>query len=207
MKRHSSTAAAQMSSAWRNGWYRAATRLDSPNFGARPAHAAVDLIVLHSISLPPGQYGGVEVQQLFTNTLDWQAHPYFEQIRGLAVSSHFYIRRDGALWQFVSGDDRAWHAGVSSYRGRSNCNDDSIGIELEGLEGEVFEDAQYQTLAALCADILRHYPVAHLAGHEHIAPGRKFDPGAGFDWHRLQQSLALDAQYLPLGCGQGNRSS
>jgi AmpD protein len=186
--------------AWHNGWYLAATRLDSPNFGARPAQPVIDLIVLHSISLPPGQYGGNEVQQLFTNTLDWQAHPYFAQIKGLAVSSHFYIRRNGDLWQFVSCDDRAWHAGVSSYRGRSNCNDNSIGIELEGLEGEVFEDAQYQTLAALAADIMQHYPVAHLAGHEHIAPGRKFDPGAGFDWHRLQLSLALQPWYLPLGC-------
>jgi len=189
----------QQGAAWQNGWYLAATRLDSPNFGERPAHAEIDLIVLHAISLPPGRYGGDEVQQLFTNVLDWRAHPYFEQIKGLTVSSHFYIRRDGALWQFVSCDHRAWHAGVSTYRGRSNCNDDSIGIELEGLEGEVFEDAQYQTLATLCADIMRHYPVAHLAGHEHIAPGRKLDPGAGFDWYRLQRLLALDARYLPLG--------
>ncbi len=184
--------------AWQQGWSQAAQRLDSPNFGVRPAHACVDLIVLHSISLPPGQYGGNEVLALFTNTLDWQAHPYFQQIRGLEVSSHFFIRRNGELWQFVSCDDRAWHAGVSSYRGRSNCNDDSIGIELEGLEGDLFEDAQYVQLAQLCSAIMQRYPIAHIAGHEHIAPGRKQDPGPGFDWHRLQKTLVLAPRYLPL---------
>ncbi len=199
MNPNNNTDPPQLGAGWQDGWCLAATRLDSPNFGSRPPQAVVDLIVLHSISLPPGHYGGREVQQLFTNTLNWQAHPYFVQIKGLTVSSHFYIRRDGALWQFVSCDHRAWHAGVSTYRGRSNCNDDSIGIELEGLEGDVFEDAQYQTLAVLCTNIMRHYPVAHVAGHEHIAPGRKFDPGGGFDWHRLQQMLALDTRYLPLG--------
>ena len=188
---------------WRDGWHAMASRLDSPNFGARPAHAVIDLIVLHAISLPPGCYGGPGVQQLFTNTLDWQADPYFEQIRGLAVSAHFYIRRDGALWQFVSCDDRAWHAGVSCYRGRSNCNDDSIGIELEGLAGERFEAAQYGQLARLCVAIMQHYPIAHLAGHEHIAPGRKQDPGAGFDWQRLQHLLALPPGYWPLPGSEG----
>ena len=192
--------AIQVDAAWQDGWYAPATRLDSPNFGARPATAVIDLIVLHSISLPPGQYGGDEVQQLFTNTLDWQAHPYFAQIEGLVVSSHFYIRRDGELLQFVSCKDRAWHAGVSNYRGRKNCNDDSIGIELEGLEGDVFEITQYQTLAVVCSDIMRCYPIAHLAGHEHVAPGRKLDPGPGFDWQRLQQLMALDTRYLPLDC-------
>ena len=131
---------------WNEGWYGYARRLASPNFGPRPASAVIDMIVLHSISLPPGDYGGEEVQQLFTNTLDWNAHPYFRQIEGMQVSSHFYIRRDGVLWQFVGCDDRAWHAGRSSYRGRSDCNDDSIGIELEGLEGDPFEPAQYETL-------------------------------------------------------------
>jgi len=182
---------------WRDGWYRFAARLPSPNFGPRPTDSCIDLIVLHSISLPPGQYGGDEVQQLFLNQLDWQAHPYFQSIQGLEVSAHFYVRRGGELWQFVSCDERAWHAGVSSYRGRSNCNDDSIGIELEGLEGSHFEPAQYATLTALCASLQQHYPIKHLAGHEHIAPGRKHDPGAGFDWHLLQQSLALDAKLLP----------
>jgi len=174
---------------WENGWYRPAHRLPSPNFGKRPEGACIDLIVIHSISLPPGQYGGNEVQALFTNQLDWDAHPYFGQIRGLEVSSHFYIRRDGTLWQFVSTHDRAWHAGQSHYRGRSNCNDDSVGIELEGLEGDRFEDAQYQTLTRLCRDLRQVCPIEHMAGHEHIAPGRKQDPGPGFDWSRLRTAL------------------
>ena len=183
---------------WHRGWYRPAKHMPSPNYGTRPLQAHVDLIVLHSISLPPGQYGGPEVQQLFTNQLDWQAHPYFKQIEGLTVSSHFFIRRDGELWQFVSCDDRAWHAGVSSYRGRSNCNDDSIGIELEGMEGDSFEAAQYEALQVLSTAIMRHFPIAHIAGHQHIAPGRKTDPGAGFDWAGFQKKMMLDPRYLPL---------
>jgi len=183
---------------WVDGWYPQARPLPSPNFGDRPAQAHIDLIVLHSISLPPGQYGGDQVQQLFTNQLDWQGHPYFQRIEGIAVSSHFYIRRSGELWQFVSCADRAWHAGASSYRGRSNCNDDSIGIELEGLEGDVFDDAQYNRLCTLCRDIMLRFPIAHIAGHEHIAPGRKRDPGPGFDWMRLKNILQLEHQYLPL---------
>lgn len=182
---------------WDGGWYRFARRMPSPNFGPRPVGAVVDLIVIHSISLPPGQYGGDEVQRLFTNTLDWDAHPYFRTIRGMEVSAHFYIRRHGELWQFVSCDERAWHAGTSHYRGRDNCNDDSIGIELEGLEGEPFEAAQYETLAGLCAVIPHRYPVGHLAGHEHIAPGRKADPGAGFSWPHLQQTLGWPTQCFP----------
>lgn len=169
----------------------------SPNFGARPAGAPIDLIVLHSISLPPGQYGGQQVQQLFTNTLDWNAHPYFKTIEGLAVSAHFYIQRQGELWQFVSCDERAWHAGASHYRGRGDCNDDSIGIELEGLEGERFEPAQYEALAALCAAIGQRYPVQHVAGHQHIAPDRKADPGPGFDWLALRQSLGWPPECFP----------
>jgi len=183
---------------WAQGWYRFAHRLDSPNFGPRPEGGAIDLIVLHSISLPPGVYGGDEVERLFTNRLDWDAHPYFQQIRGAQVSAHFFIRRDGALLQFVSCDDRAWHAGASSYRGRDNCNDDSIGIELEGLEGETFEDAQYEALAALCAAIAQHYPVRHVAGHEHIAPGRKKDPGPGFEWALLKRDLGWPQDWFPI---------
>jgi AmpD protein len=182
---------------WRDGWYQFAGRLASPNYGPRPIRARTDLIVLHSISLPPGQYGGDEVQSLFTNQLDWNQHPYFKSIEGMAVSAHFYIRRDGELLQFVSANDRAWHAGASSYRGRSNCNDDSIGIELEGLEGGPFEEFQYETLVSLCAAILQHYPIAHIAGHEHVAPGRKGDPGRGFDWPLLQKALGLAARYFP----------
>lgn len=182
---------------WQGGWYGFARALASPNFGPRPDGAQVDLIVLHSISLPPGQYGGNEVQQLFTNSLDWNAHPYFKSIAGVVVSAHFYIRRQGELWQFVSCDDRAWHAGASHYRGRGDCNDDSIGIELEGLEGLPFEAPQYEALAALCAAIAQRYPVQHIAGHEHIAPGRKKDPGPGFDWRALQQSLAWPSECFP----------
>jgi AmpD protein len=184
---------------WQGGWYAHARRLASPNFGGRPPGANIDLIVLHSISLPPGRYGGDEVQQLFTNTLDWNAHPYFTQIAGAQVSSHFYIRRCGQLWQFVSCDDRAWHAGQSQYRGRANCNDDSVGIELEGLEGELFEDMQYEALASLCAALAQRYAIVHVAGHEHVAPGRKQDPGAGFAWDRLQNALAWPPRYFPEG--------
>lgn len=182
---------------WQRGWYRHARRLDSPNFGPRPVGAQIDLLLLHSISLPPGEYGTGCVQQLFTNQLDWQAHPYFEGITGLQVSAHFFVSREGHLWQFVSCEDRAWHAGASHYRGRDNCNDDSIGIELEGLEGQAFEDAQYETLSTLAAALLGHYPIAHLAGHEHVAPGRKLDPGPGFDWSQLQKSLGLPDQCFP----------
>ncbi len=192
-----SSSPGQAQEPWDGGWLRQAIRLPSPNFGPRPAQALIDLIVVHSISLPPGQYGGEGVQALFTNRLDWDAHPYYQQIRGLEVSSHFYIRRDGALWQFVSCDDRAWHAGRSHYRGRDNCNDDSIGIELEGLEGDTFEPAQYQALADLCQALSARYPIAHLAGHEHIAPGRKLDPGPGFDWRLLQALLGLPSQCFP----------
>ena len=182
---------------WQQGWCNLAQHLPSPNYNTRPAATSIDLLVIHSISLPPGQYGGPHIAQLFTNTLDFDAHPYFQQIRGLQVSSHFVIQRTGHIQQFVSCNHRAWHAGTSHWRGRDNCNDHSIGIELEGLEGDLFEPAQYATLSALCASVLQRYPIAHLAGHEHIAPGRKRDPGAGFDWQRLQRSLALDARQLP----------
>lgn len=182
---------------WLEGWYRHAHRLDSPNFGPRPATARIDLVVIHAISLPPGQYGSPCVPQFFTNQLDWQAHPYFETIRDLKVSAHFFIARDGMLWQFVSCADRAWHAGASSYRGRDNCNDDSIGIELEGLEGSHFEPEQYESLRGLCAALLQAYPIEHLAGHEHVAPGRKQDPGAGFDWLQLRNALGLPAACFP----------
>lgn len=152
---------------------------------------------MHSISLPPGQFGGPQVQQLFTNQLDWNAHPYFRQIEGLQVSAHFFIQRGGELWQFVSCDDRAWHAGASRYAGRENCNDFSIGVELEGLEGDMFEPAQYETLCALLSAIGLAYPLRHVAGHEHIAPGRKADPGAGLDWDFLQRSSGLGSQCFP----------
>ncbi len=191
--------------AWCEGWLPLAHPLPSPNFGPRPATAVVDLIVLHSISLPPGIYGGHQVHDLFTNQLDWTQHPYFAQIEGLQVSSHFYIQRTGSIWQFVSCDDRAWHAGTSHYRGRDNCNDDSIGIELEGLEGDTFEAAQYAALQTLCLALLQHYPIAHIAGHEHIAPGRKMDPGPGMDWLFLQENLGLPPQCFPADVRVGTR--
>jgi AmpD protein len=184
---------------WKDGWYRFARRVNSPNFGPRPAQAHTDLIVLHSISLPPGVYGGPQVQQLFTNQLDWDAHPYFKSMEGLQVSTHFYIQRGGEVWQFVSCNDRAWHAGQSHYRGRGDCNNDSIGIELEGLEGDTFAPAQYEALAALCPALGQAYPIQHLAGHEHVAPGRKADPGPGLDWGLLQQSLGFPSRCFPDG--------
>lgn len=164
----------------------------------------MDLLVLHSISLPPGVYGGHEVEQLFTNRLDWDAHPYFGSIRGMQVSAHFFVRRDGALLQFVSCEQRAWHAGRSSWKGRDNCNDFSIGIELEGLEGETFEPVQYERLVALAQALSWQYPGLSVAGHEHVAPGRKADPGAGFDWARLKVSLAWPDERFPAGLGLGD---
>ena len=185
------------SARWKGGWSGSARRCESPNFGARPTGASIDLVLIHSISLPPGEYGGDAIERLFTNTLDWEAHPYYETIRGLRVSSHFVVRRSGELLQFVSCDDRAWHAGASSWRGRSDCNDYSIGVELEGLEGSGFEAAQYKRLTALIKTLARHYPVRMVAGHEHVAPGRKHDPGAGFEWPRLMATLAWPPTRFP----------
>ncbi len=149
------------------------------------------MIVVHSISLPPGVYGGDAVQALFTNQLDPSAHPFFEALRGLKVSAHFFVRRDGRVVQFVSCDQRAWHAGVSQWRGRSGCNDFSVGIELEGLEGGAFEAEQYASLAKLCRALKRAYPIEVIVGHEHVAPGRKNDPGTGFDWPQLKTQSRL----------------
>jgi AmpD protein len=151
--------------------------------GDRPRGAALD-------QPAAGAFGGDAIERLFTNRLDWSAHPYYETIRGLAVSTHFLIRRDGALQQFVSCDDRAWHAGPSSWQGREGCNDFSIGIELEGLEGDAFDDRQYPVLGALLESVAARYPIRAVAGHEHVAPGRRNDPGAGFDWARLRRALA-----------------
>jgi AmpD protein len=165
------------------GWCSQAQRQPSPNFDARPASADADLLVIHNISLPPGQFGGPYVADLFGNCLDCDAHPYFDQLRTLRVSAHFLIRRDGSLMQFVSANDRAWHAGVSCFEGRERCNDFSIGIELEGSDFVPFEERQYQTLADLTAALQRRYSLRAVTGHEHIAPGRKTDPGPFFDWN------------------------
>jgi AmpD protein len=167
------------------GWHVRARVVVSPNFGARPPGMAVDLVVIHAISLPPGVYGGDAIEQLFTNRLDPAEHPSFAEVAGLRVSAHFVIRRDGELLQFVDVDQRAWHAGTSTWRGRSGCNDFSTGIELEGLPGEAFEPAQYHCLAGLLADLAERWPIAEVTGHEHVAPGRKDDPGHTFDWPRL----------------------
>ena len=175
---------------WNAGWLGGVRRCESPNFGARPAGTQIDLVLIHSISLPPGEYGGDAIERLFTNRLDWDAHPYYRQIRGLEVSAHFLVRRAGELLQFVSCDARAWHAGPSSWQGRTDCNDYSVGIELEGLEGENFEPAQYTSLAEVIGLLAQRYPIRSVVGHEHVAPGRKNDPGAGFDWARLRALLA-----------------
>jgi AmpD protein len=182
---------------WRDGWWRGARRVDSPNFNPRPDGAVVDTVVLHSISLPPGVYGGDEVERLFTNRLDWSAHPYFATIRGLEVSAHFFVRRGGEVLQFVSVAHRAWHAGRSRWDGREACNDFSVGVELEGLEGERFELAQYDALARLLPAIDRERAVRHVVGHEHVAPGRKGDPGPGFDWGALARRLGWDDRRIP----------
>jgi N-acetyl-anhydromuramoyl-L-alanine amidase len=164
--------------------------VDSPNQDDRPPGVEITLVVLHSISLPPGEYGGDAIERLFTNRLDPAAHPYFREIRELKVSSHFLIRRDGELVQFVPVARRAWHAGVSSWRGRSRCNDFSVGIELEGSDDTPFEEAQYASLQRVLKDLRNRLPLRELAGHSEIAPGRKTDPGARFDWQRLLLDLA-----------------
>ena len=172
-----------------DGWSAGVMRMPSPNYDARPADVMVDLLVIHNISLPPGQFGGPFIADLFGNRLDCDAHPYFDRLRALRVSSHFLIHRDGTVVQFVSTRDRAWHAGVSTFCARERCNDFSIGIELEGTDTEPFDLAQYDALAALTTALCRRYPLRDVAGHEHIAPGRKTDPGPCFDWRYYRKSL------------------
>jgi AmpD protein len=174
---------------WDEGWWPGARRVESANHGPRPADTPITLVVLHSISLPPGVYGGDAVERLFTNRLDVQAHPSFAELQGLRVSAHFFVRRDGRVLQFVSCERRAWHAGVSAWRGRANCNDWSIGIELEGLPGQAFEAPQYAMLARLLRALALRYPITEVTGHEHVAPERKQDPGPGFDWARLAREM------------------
>ena len=164
----------------------------SPNFNERPSHCLIDLIVVHNISLPPNQFGGGYIEQFFQNNLDHTAHPYFQTIDGLKVSSHCLITRDGGLVQFVSFLDRAWHAGVSEYCGKTQCNDFSVGIELEGADDIPYEAIQYKRLADLINELLKAYPslsIREIVGHSDIAPGRKTDPGPAFDWSTLKQLL------------------
>ncbi len=166
------------------GLLEGARYVASPNCDERPAGCAVELIVIHSISLPPGEFGGPAIEALFANRLDCAGHPYYAALAGLKVSAHFLVRRDGELVQFVPCARRAWHAGVSSWRGREACNDFSIGIELEGTDDAPFEAVQYATLGPLVRALRVRYPIAESVGHSAIAPGRKTDPGPHFDWVR-----------------------
>lgn len=173
------------------GFIDSARQVCSPNCDARPsldvAMPEISMIVIHNISLPPNQYGGNGIIELFTNTLNPDEHPYYAEIYNRKVSSHFLIRRDGELVQFVSCLQRAWHAGVSNWLGRERCNDFSVGVELEGSDFEVFESAQYQSLQLLINSLKQAYPIQHIVGHSDIAPGRKTDPGPYFDWSIIQQ--------------------
>lgn len=168
----------------------------SPNQDARPAGDVPRLLLVHGISLPPGEFGGPHIERLFCNSLDWDEHPYFQGIRGLRVSAHALIRRDGSVLQFVPFARRAWHAGESEFRGQSQCNDYSIGIEMEGEDTVPYTDLQYAELARLCRSLLAKYPTLSsrcIAAHSDVAPGRKTDPGPAFDWLRLYDALALMA--------------
>lgn len=158
----------------------------SPNCDDRPVGETVRLIVIHSISLPPGEFGGDDVARLFCNSLDCDSHPYYEQLRGLRVSAHFLIRRSGELLQFVPCTQRAWHAGASNWRGRDRCNDFSVGVELEGADEVPYADPQYAVLGALVTTLSRAYPIEDVVGHADIAPARKTDPGPTFDWPRFR---------------------
>jgi N-acetyl-anhydromuramoyl-L-alanine amidase len=174
-----------MTSLSESGWHASAQLIPSPNFDARPLGQQPDMIVIHAISLPPGQFRGDGVRQLFLNQLDPDEDPYYREIFRLKVSSHFFIRRTGALIQFVACNDRAWHAGQSTWKGRERCNDFSIGIELEGDDFLSFEEVQYVALSDLIQILRNTYPIAHIVGHSDIAPGRKTDPGPCFDWSRI----------------------
>jgi AmpD protein len=181
-------------------WLVAAQRAPSPNCDLRPVGVGVDLVIVHGISLPPGQFGSGCVRQLFLNKLDWEAHGYFKDIKGLRVSSHVLIERDGALVQFVPFGLRAWHAGESRFRGRPRCNDYSVGIELEGCDDEAYEAVQYQRLCAVLRALMRGYPaitLERIVGHCHVAPGRKTDPGPSFSWTHLGKLLGAGSDWVP----------
>ncbi len=176
-----------------SGLLAEARHLPSPNQDERPEGGPIDLLVIHGISLPPGEFGGPWIDRLFTNQLDPDAHPYFTGIHQLRVSSHLLIRRDGEIVQYVPFQKRAWHAGLSCFGDRERCNDFSIGIELEGTDDQAYEDIQYRQLIQVTQALMRTYPlikVNHIVGHNDIAPGRKTDPGPHFDWQRLRQALA-----------------
>lgn len=178
------------------GWVVGVQQLRSPNCDERPTDCDISLLVVHAISLPPGQFGGEAISQLFMNELDPLAHPYYVGIAALRVSAHFLIRRDGQLLQFVSCAQRAWHAGVSSFEGKARCNDFSIGVELEGADDQPFTDAQYDALARLTQALRAALPLQAVCGHEHIAPVRKTDPGPHFDWTRFARAARLPNAWL-----------
>ena len=183
-----------------DGWLLPAPgvlRLPSPNVDDRPAGEPVSLLVIHNISLPPGEFGGPYIADLFLNRLDLGAHPWFARLEGLRVSAHFLVRRDGGIVQFVATTRRAWHAGVSQHAGRERCNDFSVGIELEGTDTEPFTDVQYERLATLDAALRARHPIVAVRGHEHIAPGRKTDPGPHFDWTRAARACAWPDTSMP----------
>lgn len=183
-----------------HGWLKPArgVRLSpSPNFDARPQGTQVSLLVIHNISLPPGEFGGPHVDGLFCNHLQYDAHPWLERLRGLRVSAHFFVRRDGSIVQFVPTEARAWHAGVSSFQGRERCNDFSLGIEVEGTDVEPYTDEQYLALGRLARALKARYPLRAAWGHEHIAPGRKTDPGPAFDWYWFGLVCGFPRRALP----------
>ena len=181
----------------KDGWLSGVRHVPSPHFNHRPENATPRLLVVHNISLPPGEFGGPWIDALFTGTLDPEAHPYFVGIAHLRVAAHCLIRRDGEIVQYVSFDKRAWHAGASCWQGEENCNDFSIGIELEGTDTLAYTAAQYQALQAVSRLLMQHYPItpAHIAGHCDIAPERKTDPGPAFDWARFLRGLSATASF------------
>ena len=181
----------------RNGRVNLSRQVRSPNCDARPADAEITLAVVHGISVPPGEFGGSGIDELFTNRLDPKAHPAYAAIADLRVSAHFLVRRDGALVQFVPCGMRAWHAGVSRWQGRKRCNDFSVGIELEGTDTLPYSGAQYAILARLLKALYRRYGIRHVVGHSDIAPGRKTDPGPAFDWSRLARLITAGHSRSP----------
>jgi len=181
-----------------SGWVSGARHLPSPNQDARPPGARIELLLIHNISLPPGEFGTGDIERLFTNRLDHDAHPYFATLRDLRVSAHFLIARDGRLTQFVACTGRAWHAGVSRFEGRTRCNDFSLGIELEGGDELAYSDPQYETLGRLARALFAAYPLRAVRGHSDVSPQRKTDPGAAFDWRRFARALNTDpAAFAP----------
>lgn len=177
-----------------NGWLSGVRKIKSANYDRRPPGTKIDLLVIHNISLPPEQFGGQAIIKFFTNQLNSEEHPYYKQLKGVKVSSHFLIRRDGEIVQFVPCSGRAWHAGVSSWQGRTRCNDFSLGIELEGSDTVPFTEQQYASLARLTRRLQQSYHLSSIAGHSDVAPGRKTDPGPHFDWPRYLATVNVDVK-------------